>query len=313
MRAEFVQANYGYARGHWLRPESRTAMGLLDKLFKGSSKTNLRNRFELLREAISGTMSAFHMARDRTTKEIVGLKILDLEKTIALESRFVGLTKPREGEIAMAMVHPHIVKTLEHGISTDNEQFLVMEFLDGPGLNSLIVGRNEQLNGRRIQLIRQAAEAIAAVHRAGYIHRDICPRNFVVDQNCESLKLIDFGLTVPATPQFMQPGNRTGTANYMAPEVVRRKQTSQRLDIFSFGVTIYELCAFELPWPRGRGEAAMAHGAQEPAEIRKFCPKIDPRLEQAIYACIESSPEKRPASLDEFLKMIKGVKHENVA
>ena len=91
------------------------------------------------------------------------------------------------------------------------------------------------------------------MHRAGYIHRDICPRNFVVDKNCESLKLIDFGLTVPATPPFMQPGNRTGTANYMAPEVVRRRPTSQKLDIFSFGVTAYELCAFELPWPRGAG------------------------------------------------------------
>ena len=81
-------------------------------------------------------------------------------------------------------------------------------------------------------LLRQAAEALAAVHRAGYIHRDICPRNFVVDKDCESLKLIDFGLTVPATPPFMQPGNRTGTPNYMAPEVVRRRPTDQRLDIF---------------------------------------------------------------------------------
>ena len=111
----------------------------------------------------------------------------------------------------------------------------------------------------------------------------------------------------------MQPGNRTGTANYMAPEVVRRRPTSQRLDIFSFGVTVYELCAFELPWPRGAGLAAMAHGAQEPTNIRDFCPKIDPRLEQAILACLESTPEKRPASMDDFLKMIKGVQHENAS
>ena len=119
-----------------------------------------------------------------------------------------------------------------------------------------------------------------------------------------------FGLTVPATPQFMQPGNRTGTANYMAPEVVRRKPTSQRLDIFAFGVTAYELCAFELPWPRGAGLAAMAHGSQEPTDIRKKCPKIDPRLERAIYACLEPSPDKRPASMDEFMKLIKGVERE---
>jgi eukaryotic-like serine/threonine-protein kinase len=284
-------------------------MGLLDKLFK-SSKTNLKTRFELLREAISGTMSTFYMARDRTSKEIVGLKILDREKTAHLESRFVGAEKPKEGEIAISISHPHIVRTLEHGVSTDNEQFVVMEFLDGPGLNSLIVGRSEKLEGRRVDLLRQAAEALAAVHRAGYIHRDVCPRNFVADKDCQSLKLIDFGLTVPNVPPFTLPGNRTGTANYMAPEVVRRRPTSTRLDIFSFGVTAFELCAFELPWPRGKGEAAMTHGSQEPADIRKFCPKIDPRLEKAIYACLETEPDKRPASLDDFMKIIKGVKHE---
>jgi serine/threonine protein kinase len=288
-------------------------MGLLGKLFKTTSKVNVSSRFELLREAISGTMSTFYMARDRTNDQIVGLKILDRQKTIALEARFVGIEKPKEGEVAMAMVHPHIVKTFEHGVTTKDEQYLLMEFLDGPGLNSLIVGRSAQLEGRRITLLRQAAEALAAVHRAGYIHRDICPRNFVVDKNCESLKLIDFGLTVPATPQFTQPGNRTGTANYMAPEVVRRRPTSQKLDIFAFGVTAYELCAFELPWPRGAGLAAMAHGSQEPTDILKFCPMIDQRLQKAIYACLEPAPEKRPASMDDFLKMIKDVKHETTS
>jgi serine/threonine-protein kinase len=258
-------------------------------------------------------MSVFYMARDRATKEIVGLKVLDLEKTAALEARFVGIVKPKEGEIALSLTHPRIVRTMEHGLTTDGEQFIVMEFLDGPGLNSLIVGRSELLDGRRVKLLRQAAEALSAVHRAGYIHRDICPRNFVVAKGCESLKLIDFGLTVPATAPFMQPGNRTGTANYMAPEVVRRRTTSQKLDLFAFGVTAYELCSFELPWPRGAGQAAMAHGSQEPTDIRKFCPQIDPRLRQAIEACLDSEPEKRPATMDEFLKMIQGVEHENAS
>jgi serine/threonine-protein kinase len=291
-------------------------MGLLGNfktLFGSSAKVNIGSRFELLREAISGTMSTFYMARDRSTKQIVGLKILDRAKTAALEARFVGIEKPKEGEIAIALAHPYIVKTLEHGLTTAGEQYLVMEFLEGPGLNSLIVGRSPQLEGRRMTLIRQAAEALAAVHRAGYIHRDICPRNFVVDKSCESLKLIDFGLSVPATPPFMQPGNRTGTANYMAPEVVRRRPTSQKLDIFAFGVTAYELCAFELPWPRGAGLAAMAHGSQEPTDIRKFCPLIDQRLERAILACLEPEPQNRPASMEEFLKLIKGVDRETVA
>lgn len=286
-------------------------MGLLDKLFKVSSRTNLRSRFEFMREAISGTMSTFYMARDRSNKQVVGLKILDRQKTAALEARFAGAGKPTEGEIALALSHPHIVRTIEAGLSTEGEQFIVMEFLDGPGLNSLVIGRSPKLDGRRMKLLRQAADALAAVHRAGYIHRDVCPRNFVVDKNCESLKLIDFGLTLPAVPPFTHPGNRTGTPNYMAPEVVRRRTTSQKLDIFSFGVTAFELCSFELPWPRGTGVAAMTHGTHEPADIREFCPRIDPRLEKAIYACLEPEPDNRPESMEEFMRMIKGVKNEN--
>ena len=77
-------------------------------------------------------------------------------------------------------------------------------------LNSLVVARSPLLEGKRMNLLRQAADALAYVHREGYIHRDICPRNFVCDKTCDSLKLIDFGLTVPARPPFTQPGNRTG-------------------------------------------------------------------------------------------------------
>ena len=125
-----------------------------------------------------------------------------------------------------------------------------------------------------MRFIRQAAEAIAAVHEAGFIHRDICPRNFLLTNNREDLKLIDFGLTVPATRWFMQPGNRTGTPNYMAPELVRRRPTDQRLDVFAFGVTAYEICTFELPWLRGTtGMAAMT---PRPAADR-HPPAIAPR------------------------------------
>ncbi len=283
-------------------------LGQIKSLLRAGSRVDIHKRYELLREAISGTMSNFYMARDRRTGEIVGVKVLDKEETAALEARFKGLKKPTEGEIAVTLDHPRIVKTLEYGITTEDQQYLVMEFLEGPGLNSLIIGKSKQLDGRRVNLIRQAAEALAAVHKAGYIHRDICPRNFVATPKAESLKLIDFGLTVPATPQFMQPGNRTGTPNYMAPEIVRRHKTDHRLDIFSFGVTAYELCTFDLPWERGKdGKAALTHD-QPPQDIRTRRPQINPRLAQAIMQCLATDPAERP-SLDQFLLMTVGLKH----
>ena len=287
-------------------------MALLDRfksLLPGGKRLDVKSRFALLRKAISGTMSKFYMAKDLQTGKIVGLKILDAEKTAFQESRFKGLNKPCEGEIAIAMKHPHLVETFEHGLTTEGNQYLVMEFLEGPGMNSLLVARHKVLEVLRVTYIRQAAEALAAVHADGFIHRDVCPRNLILtSRDGKHLKLTDFGLTVPAKPEFMRPGNRTGTPNYMAPELARRQETDQRLDVFAFGVSAYEMCAFELPWHSGiTGMAAMTHD-QPPTDIRQHCPKIHPELAAAIHACIEPNVKERCPSMAEFLKRIRNVR-----
>jgi serine/threonine-protein kinase len=289
-------------------------MSLIQKfsaLFKTTPKVDINKRFEKLKEAISGTMSKFYMARDRTNDKIVGLKILDLEKTQALEQRFKGLDKPSVGAIAVKLKHPLIVETYEHGLTTRGEQYLVMEYLDGPGVNSLLVGRSPLLEGNRVNILRQAAEALAEVHRAGFIHRDVCPRNFVVNRECTELKLIDFGLTLPDEPKFRQPGIRTGTPSYMAPEIVRRRPTSKLVDVYSFGVTAFEICTNDLPWPRGNAIEAMQHGANEPTDIRKLRPGINETLARTIHSCIEPNPDRRLESIARFLSLIQGIERED--
>lgn len=291
-----------------------TAVGLLGnfKSLLTGGRCDVESRFEILREAISGTMSDFYKARDRRTNQIVGLKVLDVDKTQFFESRFKGLKKPTEGEIAQALASPYIVVTHEYGMTTKGQQYVVMEFLDGPGVNSLIVARSSKLEGKRLPLIRQTAEAVKAVHDAGYIHRDVCPRNLVAMPDCNSLKLIDFGLTVPNTPEFTQPGNRTGTPNYMAPELVKRLRTDPRLDVFAFGVTAYEMLTFELPWDRGTtGQVAMTHAQVPPRDILEYRPQMQPRLAQAIMWCLERNVEKRCPSMAQFLHVIRKVEKED--
>ncbi|WP_428307628.1 serine/threonine protein kinase [Lacipirellula sp.] len=285
--------------------------GFFKSLMEGG-KVDVTRRYEVLREAVSGTMSSFQAVRDRNTGEIVGLKVLDKDKTEQLEQRFRGLNKPSEGEIAMLFNHPRIVRTLSHGMTNKGEQYVVMEYLDGPGLNSLIIGRSKLLDGNRVALMTQAGEALQTVHEAGYIHRDVCPRNFVCTKDATSLKLIDFGLTVPAKKEFQQPGIRTGTPNYMAPEVVRRRPTDHRLDIFAFGVSMYEMFSFELPWQRGSGDglAAMGNGQSAPVPLEKHCPKINPILRDAIHKCLEPEPEKRFQSMKVLLNAIRAAKSE---
>jgi eukaryotic-like serine/threonine-protein kinase len=277
------------------------------KSMLSGGRLSVSDRFVLLQEAISGTMSSFYMARDLRTDQVVGLKILDPAKTAAFESRFRGLSKPSEGDIAMQLKSPRVVETFEYGLTTEGAQYLVMEFLEGPNMNTVLAARDPCLEGRRARYVSQAAEAVAAVHAAGFIHRDICPRNLLLTNKREDLKLIDFGLTVPATHWFKQPGNRTGTPNYMAPELVRRRPTDQRLDVFSFGVTAYEICPFELPWTRGTtGLAAMSHDRQ-PVDIRTYRSQIHPQLAKAIHSCIEPDVNRRCPSIEAFLQAIRRV------
>ena len=287
---------------------------LMDSGGNSGGKLDVDARYEMLRKSISGTMSQFRMARDRKTDEIVGLKVLDDEKTELFESRFQGLDKPSEGEIAVQFDHPHIVKTFAFGTTTKGKPYILMEFLEGQGLNSLIIAKAPELDGKRLLLMRQMAEAIGEVHESGFIHRDVCPRNFIVNTNCDHLKLIDFGLTLPAKKEFMQPGNRTGTPQYMSPEIARRRHTDHRVDIFSLGVTFYQLCAFELPWPSSdmSGKVALLHDSKEPVPLSEAVPNINPVLAELIHRCIAARPDARPADIPSLKRELLRIKSARI-
>jgi serine/threonine protein kinase len=285
-------------------------MGLLDK-FRSmmAGNLNVHARFELMQEAVFGTMSQFYKAKDRNTREVVGLKLLDREKTAAFAARFKGLTRPGEGEIASNLKHDYIVKTLEFGKTTQNQDYLVMEFLPGNVMSTLLLAESELIVKNRLELIRQMATAIQVVHDAGYIHRDICPRNFIVNEDGTGLKLIDFGLTIPSTKYFMLPGNRTGTPSYMAPEIVRRRATDHRVDVFALGVSAYQLCSFSHPWPSEdtTGRAAMQFDSKDPIPVLEVAPNLDEKLAMAIMKCLSPERMMRPESADHFLRMIESV------
>jgi len=276
-------------------------------LFAGG-RTDLWTRFERMRESTSGTMSTFYKVRDLKTGEILGLKVVDAAKAAPVEGRYKSLGKPSEGEIGRQITGPNIVKIREWGTATTGDPFILQEFVDGALLHNLIAAKKEFTPAQKVDLVTQAAVAIKAVHDAGFVHRDICPRNFILEPTTGRLVLIDFGLTVPDKPAFLQPGNRVGTPNYMAPEVVRRRQADKRLDVFSFGITAYEICTGRSPWPKGStGKAAMAHDTP-PDDIRDGWPEIPPQLATAIMACLAADPDGRPESLGRFLTSIAGAK-----
>jgi len=280
--------------------------GFFSRFFGGKPRVDLWRRFERMRESVTGTMSQFYKVRDIKTGEVLGLKIIDHAKSDPVEGRYRGLKKPGEGEIGSLIIGPNIAKTLEWGESTTGETYILLEFIRGTVLHTVLSAREPFPPAQRLDLVRQAAEAIAVVHKAGFIHRDICPRNLMLCPDGR-LVLFDFGLTVPDKPVYHQAGNRIGTPTYMAPEVVRRRPIDKRLDIFSFGVTAYEICSLDLPWPRAAGGKAALRHDSPPRDIREFWPEIPPSLAAAIMACIAAEPENRPPSMEKFLERIAGV------
>jgi serine/threonine protein kinase len=258
-------------------------------------KTDITRRFELLGRVGQGSMSRVWRARDTLSGKIVALKVLDKEKTKRFESRFaLELKKPSEGEIAVTLKHPNIVTTYEWGMTTDGEQFLVMEFVDGLGLSYLVDVQNDVMQKNRLSFIVQLGEAIRSFHDQKWIHRDICPRNVMVSDGDLVLKLIDFGLVVPNTPPFQAPGNRTGTANYMAPELIKRQRTDQRIDVFSYAVTCFEMFTKTFPWKAAESiEAVLQHINTPPHDIREFAPGIDEQVAKTIMKGIVVNPNDR--------------------
>ncbi|QDT27039.1 Serine/threonine-protein kinase PknB [Gimesia panareensis] len=283
-------------------------MNFLKRLFSKEPRiprVNIKQRFELIGRVGQGSMSKVWRARDYTTGRVVSLKILDKVKTEELEARFIGLEKPKEGEIAVQFNHPHIVKTYEHGLTTDQEQYLVMEFIEGYNLSFLVDAQNEDMKTNCLRYIIQLGEAIQYFHDEGWIHRDICPRNIMVNNDHE-LKLIDFGLVVPNTPPFLQPGNRTGTAAYMAPELIKRQKTSQKIDIFSYAVTCYEMLTRRLPWKAAETmEAVLQHINSPPEHIQNLLPDLDPRIGDTIMKGLELYPQDRWQTVNDMLEPLK--------
>jgi serine/threonine protein kinase len=274
--------------------------GKLMQMFGGAARVDVKKRFEILGKSGMGSMSQVFRARDKELGRVVCLKVCDKEKTAKFEARFAGLKRPSEGEIATSLKHPHIVQTHEFGLTTNDEPYLVSEWVDGPGLHGLIEGGNTQLNGNRVNYLAQAAEGLAYIHQQKYLHRDICPRNFLIASG-NKLKFIDFGLTVPYTPDFCKPGNRTGTAEYLAPEIIKRSSTDHRVDVFALGVTAYELFTGNLPWGKTESvETLLRHMSQPPKDPREHVPDLDDATKQFLLKAVEREPAKRFATAQAF-------------
>jgi serine/threonine protein kinase len=290
-------------------------VGFFSNMFggKGGKRkvVEAKKRWDLQSRAGQGSMSKVWKAFDRELGRTVAVKLNDKVKTAKFEEKFKlqGLKKPPEGEICVSLRHDNVVKTFEHGVTTDGEPYAVMEWVEGLGLNFLVDSRHQQLNGNRVNFVAQLCDAIQFLHDSKYLHRDLCPRNVMVTTD-GVVKLIDFGLTIPYTPAFCQPGNRTGTVDYLAPEVIKRSTTDHRVDLFALGCTAFEMFTGQLPWEKSLNsdETVRRRLNSPPRQAKVLKPDMTDELARILMKSIEIDRNARYATATDFKEALQNMK-----
>jgi serine/threonine-protein kinase len=271
--------------------------------------------YEIVAPLGAGGMGEVYRARDTKLGRDVALKILPAS-SIASESARTMFH--REALALSRLNHPNIATVHEFRAEGDLE-FMVMEYVRGDSLD--VRAQNGPLaESEVIRIGIQLAEGLAEAHRHGVIHRDLKPGNLKVTTEGR-LKILDFGLaqwratesnTLTAAPDTGSSAV-AGTAAYLAPELIRGAPASERSDLYSAGVVLYELATGSSPFP-GLPVGALLETitTRRPPTPRTRNPQLSPELEQVILRCMEPRPEDRVASAEELARELRSLAGESV-
>jgi hypothetical protein len=262
--------------------------------------TVFANRFEIERPAGSGGMGDVYRARDRYTGAPVALKLMQAQGASAhAEERFA-----REARLLAELRHPGIVAYVAHGRAPDGRDFLAMEWLDGEDLGARL-RRGPLSIGESVRLIERVADALAAAHGKGVVHRDLKPPNlFLPGGDVGAPKLLDFGIArrVVASRAMTGAGLVIGTPDYMAPEQARGdREITPAADVFSLGCVLYECLAGQPPFGGEHVAAVLARILfEDPPPIETLRPGLPAALGELLGRMLAKYPAQRPADAAEL-------------
>lgn len=251
------------------------------------------SHYRILEPIGEGGMGVVYKAEDTRLKRTVALKFLSRELTSSGEQaeRFL-----REAQAAAALDHPNICTMYE--IDEDAGQtFLAMAFLDGETLDKRIERGPLPLE-LVLEIGKQAAEGLAAAHRAGVVHRDVKSANIMLGEDGGGrpiVKLMDFGLAqVSGASKLTKADTRLGTVSYMSPEQALGEEVGSRSDLWSLGVVLYESVTGELPF-KGHYDQAIVYSIlhEEPQPLTALRARVPMELEWIVEKCLAKSPGDR--------------------
>jgi serine/threonine protein kinase len=249
--------------------------------------------YELLAPLGGGSMTCVYSARETTTDTACAIKMLRED----CEDPPTGIKLlQREARAGLAVRHPNLVP-LRHVHVTTPPYCLVMELLPGESLRRRLRREYRLDVATTVWIARQTAQALTALHRAGFLHGDVKPDNIrVVDDGTAVLLDLGFAHRPGENEPLFRQGYVMGTANYLAPELCGpRPVDDSRSDLFSLGVTLYEMLTGRLPYPPGTvAQTFRRHGCDPPADIRRHLPGLPRELVQLIHRLLARQMEQRP-------------------
>jgi eukaryotic-like serine/threonine-protein kinase len=252
--------------------------------------SDLAGRYRLTRRIGSGGMGQVWQATDLVLDRSVAVKVLhDTEISNSGDvERFRA-----EARHAASFTHPGVALVYDYGeIHTDPPVgYLVMELVRGEPLSAWIAKRKTITTQQAVGVLTQAAEALAAAHDAGLVHRDVKPANMMITP-AGTLKLTDFGIATPSGNPAAENGEVVGTALYMSPEQAVGAAPTPRSDVYSLAVVGYELLAGHPPFDGPPAAVALAHVRNAPPPLPT---QIPAGLADVIHRALAKNPASRPA------------------
>ena len=204
--------------------------------------TYLQNRYEILERIGSGGMSVVYKAQCHTLNRLVAIKVLKEE--FAFDENFVGKFK-MEAQAAARLSHPNIVSVYDV-VDEDVLHYIVMELIEGITLKNYIEKKGHLESKEAIGIAIQVAQGIGAAHEQHIIHRDIKPQNMIISRDGK-VKVADFGIARAVSTQTMN-ATAVGSVHYISPEQAKGGYCDERSDIYSFGITMYEMVTGKVPF-----------------------------------------------------------------
>src|SRR5262245_14563630 len=270
-----------------------------------SGLPNQLGNYEIVSKIADGGMGTVYKARNRTTGEIVAIKVIApaTAKNPVLLQRF-----EQEFRAARVLDHPNVVKALDY-CGTLPHPFLVMEYVDGLSIGQRIEQSGAYPEAEAVRLIAQVCDGLQRAHKQGLVHRDVKPDNILVTPTGVA-KLTDMGLVkeLEGDLNLTKTGRGLGTPHYMAPEQFRNaKGVDVRGDIYSLGATLYAMVTGVIPFenasPLDCWMKKIRNEFPAPKELR---PALSERVDWAIRRAMSAEPDRRPASCREFVEDLTG-------